>query len=254
MRGAAAATAEPAPGTPHLVLDGSRPVWEPALVVQDAFPSSAVTVADGIDGESRQWLDRLASTGRSRAVAIETLFELLRRAAMHEAHRRRGSLPAHVVRELDDLARQAADDAVTAVLRKLPEYRGASRFTTWAYKFVVFEVSTALRREAWRGRSINIDEASWERLIDSEPVDPAAESEDRELLLAIQRAIATRLTVRQREVLVAVSIMSVPIDVIAERNGTTRGAVYKVLHDARRKVRQALEADGWRADRIGRRA
>lgn len=242
-----------APGSPHELVDGCRPVWEPARMVHEASSSPAVVAADGIDGESREWLDRLTSTGPSRAVAIEALFELLRRAAVREAQRRRGSLPAHVVQELDDLARQAAGDAVEAVLRKLPDYRGASRFTTWAYKFVVFEVSTALRREAWRGRSINIEEASWERLVDRTPVDPAAESEGRELIMAIQRAIRTHLTVRQREILVAVTILDVPIDALAERQASTRGAVYKVLHDARRKLQQALEADGWPVDEIGRR-
>lgn len=242
-----------APGTPHPLMDGCRPVWEPARMVHEASSSPAAVVTDGIDEESRAWLDRLTSTGPSRATAIEALFELLRRAAVREAHRRRGSLPAHVVQELDDLARQAADDAVEAVLRKLPDYRGASRFTTWAYKFVVFEVSTAIRRESWRGRSINIEEASWERLVDRAPVDPAAESEGRELILAIRRAIRTHLTVRQREILVAVTILDVPIDALAERQASTRGAVYKVLHDARRKLRQALEADGWPVDEIGRR-
>jgi RNA polymerase sigma-70 factor (ECF subfamily) len=160
-----------------------------------------------------------------------------------------------VVAELDDLARQAADDAVAAVLRKLPDFRGASRFTTWAYKFVVFELSSTLRREAWRGRAITIEDASWERLVDTAPVDPVAEVQGRELLLAIERAVNALLTARQREVFVAVTVKGIPIDAIAERHNSTRGAIYKVLHDAREKLRRALDAEGWRlgeADRRGR--
>lgn len=248
MTGAAVATSEPAPGRPRWAVDGTRLFWEAVFVTQEAAATPPTAVPSSIDAESRGWLDRLASAGPSRDEAIEALFALLDRAAVFEAQRRRGSLPAQVVRELDDLAHQAAGDAMVAVLRKLPEYRGASRFTTWAYKFAVFEVSSTLRREAWRGRSINIEHASWDRIIDSASVDPATESEGQELLASIQRSIATRLTVRQREVLVAVTILNVPIDVLAERQATTRGAIYKVLHDARRNLRQALVAEGWRLD------
>lgn len=248
MTGTAVATADLAPAMRIGAVDESRLVWESLLVVQEAAAAQSAAVPNSIDSESRGWLDRLASAGPSRDEAVEALFGLLNRAAAHEAGRRRGSVPAHVVRELDDLARQAAADAMVAVLRKLPEYRGASRFTTWAYKFAVFEVSSALRREAWRGRSINIADGSWERLTDLAPVDPAAESEGQELLEAILRSITTRLTVRQREVLVAVTILHVPVDVLAERRATTRGAIYKVLHDARRNLRQVLEAEGWRLD------
>lgn len=248
MTGTAVATADLAPAMRIGAVDGSHLVWESLLVVQDAAAAESAAVPNSVDSESRDWLDRLASSGPTRDEAIEALFGLLYRAAVHETDRRRGSVPAAVVRELDDLARQAAGDALVAVLKKLPEYRGASRFTTWAYKFAVFEVSSALRREAWRGRSVNIEDTSWERMIDGVSVDPAAASDAQELLAAIQRSVAMHLTVRQRDVLVAVTILHVPIDVLAERQATTRGAVYKVLHDARRKLRQALEAEGWRLD------
>ena len=201
-----------------------------------------------LDDASRLWIERLRSDGPERAEATEALFDLLHRGALHEAHRRRGSLPATVVAELDDLARQAAGDALTAVLRKLGDYRGASRFTTWAYKFVIFEVSGALRRESWRGRAITIDERAWDRVTDPTPVDPHAEAEIRELRAAIERCVATDLTALQREVFVSIVILAVPVDVVAERHGSNRGAIYKVLHDARRKLRASLSAAGWHAD------
>lgn len=216
-------------------------------------PLSRAGVMNGrdLDEESRRWLERLRSDDPERTDAIEALHQLLHRAARHEANRRRGSVPEAVVGELDDLARQAAGDALTAILRKLPEYRGASRFTTWAYKFAVFEVSTAIRREAWRGRSITIDDGAWSRLIDPASVAPHAETEVRELLAAVAQALASNLSPRQREVFTAIVILEVPADVVAERHESTRGAIYKVLHDARRKIRASLTEQGWQLDQPG---
>jgi RNA polymerase sigma-70 factor (ECF subfamily) len=221
-------------------------------MAHEATPAASVQSAlAGLDQESRDWLDQLGSDGPVRSSAIEALFDMLLRVARHEAQRRRGSLPRQVVGELDDLARQAADDALAAVLRKLGEYRGASRFTTWAYKFAMFEVSTALRREAWRGRSITIEDAAWSQVADRMPVDPQAEMNVRELLAAVEHAVATNLTPRQRDVFVSIVVLEVPVDVVADRQGSSRGAIYKVLHDARRKLRVALADQGWDADTVG---
>jgi RNA polymerase sigma-70 factor (ECF subfamily) len=112
-------------------------------------------------------------------------------------------------------------------------------------------VSAALRREAWRGRSLTIEGDAWDRMADAKPVDPHAETDARELLVAIERSVAADLTRRQREVFVAIVVLEVPVDVVAERQGSSRGAVYKVLHDARRKLRQALAAQGWEIGNAG---
>lgn len=216
-----------------------------------AYPTAPGERLVVLDDESQRWLASLRSMGPERPAAIQGLFDLLHRGARHEARRRRGTLPSHVVDDLDDIARQAADDALAAILRKLDDYQGASRFTTWAYKFAVFEVSAAIRREAWRGRSITIEEDAWDRLADTKPIDPHGEMDARELLLAIERSLAANLTRRQREVFVAVVILQVPIDVVAERQRSSRGAVYKVLHDARRKLRVALVAQGWDVGKAG---
>ncbi len=109
--------------------------------------------------------------------------------------------------------------------------------------FAVYEVSSKLRRHAWRGRRLNLDDEQWTRLPDR-MASPDDQAEDRELLRALRSAIATELTVRQREVFVAAALDDVPIDVLAERMGSTRGALYKVLHDARRKLRACLEQQG----------
>ena len=143
--------------------------------------------------------------------------------------------------DLDDLAHQAADDALVAVLAKLEHFRGESRFTTWAYKFALLEAGVKLRRRAWQDREVQLDPDRWPARADPGP-SPHAETETAELMGAVRRAVAGELTPHQREVLVAITLDDVPIDVLAERLSTTRGALYKTLHDARRKLRTALEA------------
>ena len=145
--------------------------------------------------------------------------------------------------ELDDIAMQAADDALMAVLAKLDDFRGESRFTTWAYKFALLEAGVKLRRRAWQDREVVLEPEGWKRFADRR--DSAQErSSGAELLEALGEAIDEALTPHQRQVFVALALNEVPIDVLAERLTTTRGALYKSLHDARRKLRGRLEAGG----------
>jgi RNA polymerase sigma-70 factor, ECF subfamily len=198
-----------------------------------------------LDVESQRWVDGLRGTGVERARALERLHDLLLRAARTEAHRRRHLYPEIVGVELDDLCRQAADDALVAVTAKLDGYRGASRFTTWTYAFAIFEVSVKLRRHAWRRGRIPTadDDATWDRLAEQAGTTEAG-FESVDLLRALRAAIAEELTARQRQVFVAVALNDVQIDVVADQLGSTRGAIYKVLHDARTKLRRRLEREG----------
>src|SRR5258705_10090914 len=141
--------------------------------------------------------------------------------------------------DVEVLCMQAANDAAVAILGKLDGFRGASRFTTWAYKFAILEVSTRLRRRAWNARRVDLGEASWVRL--TEPSHgPERSFEERELLAGVRKLVETTLTDHQRRVFLAVVAEEIPVDVIAERTQSTRGAVYKVLHDARRKLRDGM--------------
>jgi RNA polymerase sigma-70 factor (ECF subfamily) len=189
-------------------------------------------------------LQDLLTLGSVRDAAITRLHALLLRVARAEAGRRRARLPDRVLEEVDDLCVQAANDAVMNILRKLDEFRGTARFTTWACKFVIFEVSTRLRRHAWRHRAVETDAAVWSQLPDRAP-SALRTMENHELTVALQRAVRERLTERQRTVFQAATIDEIPIDVLAERYGSSRGAIYKTLHDARRKLRDALTADGF---------
>jgi len=168
---------------------------------------------------------------------------MLLRAARAEAFRRRDFLPADLVGDLDDLCLQAANDALVAVLGKLDGFRGASRFTTWAYKFALLEVSVRLRRRAWIKRRVALDDVSWGRLADPAQ-GPDRSVEHDEFLLAVRNLVDATLTENQRRVFLAVVAEEIPIDVIAERMGGSRGAVYKMLHDARRKLRAAMARVG----------
>ena len=204
-------------------------------------------VRPGLSEESRRWVAALRGPAGARERALSELHVLLLRAARFELGRRRAQLVGVGVAEVEDLAVQAADDALMAILGKLDGFRGASRFTTWAYKFALLEAGVKARRRAWQGREIAIDELSWSEL-------PAAgqsaqqQLEGGELFAALGVAVRASLTAHQREVFCALALNGVPIDVLAERLGTTRGALYKTLHDARRKLRAELDSAGYAID------
>jgi RNA polymerase sigma-70 factor, ECF subfamily len=211
------------------------------------LPTSAAGEPDRAEMDSRAWLDALRSTGAVRDQAVGRLHELLVRAARFEASRRRAAL-AHVRgEELEDIALQAADDALVAVLAKLDDYRGASRFTTWAYKFALLEAGVRLRRRAWQERELVLEPEVWPLMADAAQ-SPQSQAELGELMRGLERSINGCLTEHQREVLVALTLNGVPLDVLAERLSTTRGALYKTLHDARRKLRADLASNGFSPD------
>jgi RNA polymerase sigma-70 factor (ECF subfamily) len=222
-----------------------------AATVADAVPLIPLTAppaspAPPLDAESREWL-RSLRTDDTREEAIARLHALLLRAARFEVARRRPTLPHLRGDEFDDIANEAAADALMSVLRRLDDFRGSSRFTTWVYKFALLEAAVRLRKRAWQGREIPLTPEDWEPFA-SGGLGPAVAAEQHELLETLQRAIAEVLTPHQRQVLVALALNGVPIDVLAERLNTNRGALYKTLHDARRKLRKHLDERGLALD------
>jgi RNA polymerase sigma-70 factor, ECF subfamily len=198
-----------------------------------------------MDAQSQRWLDGLRAEGHRRERCLAELHALLVRAARGEVYRRRHWLDGAGDAELDDLAHQVAGDALLAITAKLDTFRGASRFTTWAYKFVVYQASLKMRRHLWSGGRVEFDEADWEHLPDRVRSGPDSRTEHRAQLHALRRAVDEVLTPRQREVFVSVALNEVPMDVMALRLGSNRGAIYKNLHDARRKLRVALAEAGY---------
>jgi RNA polymerase sigma-70 factor (ECF subfamily) len=195
-----------------------------------------------LDAESQSWIVRLGSDSPERDAAIEALHALLLKATRFEVKRRCAAFPHIRGDDYDDLAVQSANDALVAILGKLGDFRGDSRFTTWVYKFGLFEAAVKVRRRAWQGREVPAEPETWPLIADGDPT-PEQDVESRELSSALREAIGS-LTPHQRQVLVALVLNGVPIDVLAERRQTTRGALYKTLHDARRKIRIALAESG----------
>jgi RNA polymerase sigma-70 factor, ECF subfamily len=207
-----------------------------------AVPRGSSLARAGPDAEAQAWLQALRSTGVEREEAAGRLHALLLRAARFELGRRQGMLDSAHRESLDDLAVQSANDALAAILTKLDDYRFESRFTTWAYKFAILEAAVRARRRAWQQRELPIDPQAWSAL-SVQTLDPDADFEARERLRAVTAAIRSELSPHQREVLSAVVLGDVPIDVLADRLNSTRGALYKTLHDARRKLRNVLNSD-----------
>jgi RNA polymerase sigma-70 factor (ECF subfamily) len=197
-----------------------------------------------LDAESTQWVRDLSDAAPGREQALGQLHELLLRIARGELRRRSGQHPI-TGPELDDLAYQAAADALLAITAKLSLFRGESRFTTWAYRFVILEVSAKLGRHFWQRPTVALEAEDWDRLPDRFGMGPADHAQWRDLTDALRRAVEEELTERQREVFVAIVLNGVPLDALVVRLGSNRNAIYKTMFDARRKLRAALAANGY---------
>lgn len=206
-------------------------------------PEDLVSVRDPV---STEWIAALTGSAAERAAGEARLHEMLVQVARRELLRRRASTPWLAGVELEDLAHQAAADAMLAILRKLETFRGESRFTTWAYRFVILEVSSKLGRHYWLVHpNISLEAESWEQLPDRFGVDPGDYAEQAELVRAVRRAVDETLTAHQRRLFSAVVLEATPVDAVADRLGTNRNAIYKALFDARRKIRAHLVAGGF---------
>lgn len=197
-----------------------------------------------LDAVSADWISALSGDGAEREAGLARLHDLLVRVAARELRRREapGGISGP---ELDDLAYQAAADAMLAILAKLSAFRGESRFTTWACRFVVLEVSSKLGRHYWHQHpAASLDNEDWDRLPDRLGLDPGEHAEHAELVAAVRLAIDQTLTSHQRRLFIAVVLNEVPLDAVVARLGLNRNAIYKAVFDARRKIRTFLAANG----------
>ncbi|MCC6270076.1 MAG: sigma-70 family RNA polymerase sigma factor [Microbacteriaceae bacterium] len=191
--------------------------------------------------EDYDWLGGLTATGPAQRDAIRRLHELMVRAAKFKLSRM-GEASRLGQARADVIVQSSADEAVVAILKRLPSFEGRSRFTTWAYKFGILHTATAVRREVWLNTEIDLSSIP-------EPTsrlgDPVAHMEGLALSEALRRCIMQCLTPHQQRILIAITVEGVPIDVIADRLHTTRNTVYKTLHEARRRLREGLIAQGY---------
>ncbi|MGE5291855.1 MAG: RNA polymerase sigma factor [Micromonosporaceae bacterium] len=188
------------------------------------------------------WVAALTTPGPARDDALRRLHKLLLKAASHQVARMHALRAAIGSERVDEIVNQAADEAMVALLAKLPAFEGRSKFTTWAYKFAVLQAAVEVRRHAWQGREVSLDESA-----DPPDANPSPEqcAEASDLSDAVSDAIEQALTPHQRRVVIALVVGEVPIDVLAERLGTSRNALYKTLHDARSRLRAHLTSAGY---------
>jgi len=206
------------------------------------FPEN---LAPPLDAASADWISALTSTGREREACLARLHGMLVRVAVRELHRRAASAGI-TGPELDDLAHQAASDAMLAIIAKLDTFRGESRFTTWAYRFVMLEVSSKLGRHFWRQHpAASLDTEDWDRLPDRFGLDPGEQAEQADLMAAVRRAVEEALTAHQRRLFVAIVVNGIPLDAVVAQSGMSRNSIYKAVFDARRKIRAYLVANGY---------
>jgi RNA polymerase sigma-70 factor, ECF subfamily len=212
----------------------------PRLPSGSAHAGSRTAFATSLDPESQAWLTQLRGRGVVRDAAIARLHRLLVTEARHEVRRRTAALAHPSGRDLDDLALMAADDALMAILSKLGEFRGDARFTTWARRFADLEVPGKIRRRLGHARETPTD-SDTKAIASAQYANPVRQVEARELARTLGDLIAHELTDRQREVLIGLAIHDIDTDVLAQRLDSTPGALYKALHDARRKLKGELD-------------
>jgi RNA polymerase sigma-70 factor (ECF subfamily) len=216
--------------------------------VTEVSPAQTDPRRAGTPPTGEDWVAQLTSDGPVRDDALRRLHALLLRGARFQVSRMSGLRAMVGAAQVDDIITLAADEAMVAVLGKLSTFEGRSRFTTWAYKFAVLQAAVELRRQAWSGREVPLEAAP--PLVEPRP-SPDQYAEGAELATAVRDAIDRVLTPHQRRIALALIVDDVPIDVLADRLGTNRNALYKTLHDARSRLRAHLALEGYLAPAPG---
>ena len=198
-------------------------------------------------GVNREWIADLTGTAEEAELACRRLHTILLRFARGEVWRRRRFLSGP---ELDDIAHQATADAVMGILSKLSDFRGDSQFTTWAHRFVIFEVASKIRDRTRRGPLSSLDHGS-EKAMGVVSDDPVESAQSRDLASAVARICREDLTNRERVVFEAIALRGGTAAEVARSIGTTRNAVYQAMFHARRRVRASLEREGFIESQTG---
>jgi RNA polymerase sigma-70 factor (ECF subfamily) len=201
---------------------------------------------------NEEWLHDLTASGETQEAAIADLRDLLLRAALYFFNRNLADFEGLNRDEIVQRAEDCAQEALIAVMNHISDFRGDSKFTTWAYKFAINMALMASRHERWK--AISLDQMSsledgslseWMKQDRAPGLAPDQSALQGEVGEIIRDVIEHDLTDKQRQILVMVIFNEVPMDEIVQRLGTNRNAVYKTLHDARRKLKSSLQARGF---------
>lgn len=197
-----------------------------------------------------EWLSQLRAEGTpEQAEAIEDLRLYLLRAVLYFFSQNPGDLRSLARAELEQVAQDLAQDALLTILKNLDEFRGESKFTTWAYRFAINMSLVEARRQRWKNISLDkilenpeLPDIQFE---DKDSPDPDRSAQQREVWDTVREVIQNDLTARQRAILTAVVFDDVPVDVVTKEYRMNRNAVYKMVHDARAKLKRRLEDRGF---------
>jgi RNA polymerase sigma-70 factor, ECF subfamily len=205
---------------------------------------------------NQEWLHDLNTSGEKQAAAITDLRDLLLRATLYFFNRNLSDFGGMNRDEILQCAEDCAQEALIAIMNHLSDFRGDSKFSTWAYKFAINMALMTARRQRWKGKSLDQLSVSngrffeWALQEGSSASMPDRSAIQREISDIIQEVIESELTDRQRQVLILVVFHEVPMDEVVQRLGTNRNAIYKMLHDARRKLKMSLKARGFDVDEL----
>lgn len=202
-----------------------------------------------------EWLGELRADGTpEQAAAIEDLRLYLLRAVLYFFSTNPGDLRGLARPEIEQIAQDLAQDALLTILKNLDDFRGESKFTTWAYRFAINMSLVEARRQRWKNVSLDriIENAELPdfQFQDKDAPDPDRSAQQQEIWNQVRDVIENELTERQRAILTAVVFDDVPVDLVTREFKMNRNAVYKMVHDARVKLKKRLEERGFDVDEI----
>jgi RNA polymerase sigma-70 factor, ECF subfamily len=222
------------------------------------MPGSSGLASFMSERTNQDWLADLTGSPAVQEPALQELRERLQRGIFYYLSRERSDLSQLSTQEIGQMAEDLAQDAVLRVLENLDSFRGDSRFTTWATKIAVRVAISDLRRARYRDFRLDDLTADDELLPtnalaaipQNNSLTPESAAERADVMAKIEASLKEALTDRQYQALDAVILRGVPLEVVAEKMGTNRNALYKLVHDARRKLRTHLEAQGLSVDYV----
>ncbi|MCH8094948.1 MAG: sigma-70 family RNA polymerase sigma factor [Chloroflexi bacterium] len=194
---------------------------------------------------NEQWVDDLAAPGEAQEIALGDLRAIVLRGLPYALSK--WLTPSDP--EFESLSEEVAQDTLLRVLESLHTFEGRSKFTTWVHKIAVRIALTELRRKRWR--DVSLDELTENApgqgplgVLTAHVAGPEVVAEQSDMIAHLQRVISEELTEKQREALIATRIHGMPMEEVARRMGTNRNALYKLLHDARLRLKTRLEEEG----------
>lgn len=204
------------------------------------------------------WLADLGTDGRRQEAALVELREYIRRGLFAFLRENRSDMATRDSEDVHQLSEDFAQEALLKILRSLPTFRDESRFTTWAMKIAIRTAISNLRRAAFKDLSLNelqargatVEPAADAAVRPAALPDPQLEAERNELFAAIQEGVQSVLSERQRIAFLATNVDGVPIEVVAKLMDSNANALYKMVHDARKKLRAFLIDCGFTFDRV----